>query len=254
MGSDALQDDALQQLCDRGQAALMSTDYVAAEALLQKAERLAVQSQAWDTLSRLYMPLQEARRQRRQKAGEGIVRLDLIARGPAEVLNPVEWVNRYPHGQFLVAGWGTLTPAVRVRELQRERGLYAETFLAAVFPVLDHAPPAEAERVVVLVPFADTPLPDPTPRARQELYRMLPPTALAIPARDLPVGEKMGTTQTYAEVMALWERLHAPYLKAADAMTNPTEKMEAYRKTIEVDSACELAHQRLSDVAGKLVW
>ena len=42
-------------------------------------------------------------------------------------------------------------------------------------------------------------------------------------------------------------------LKAAgrwrDAEPDPVRRMQAYRATIEVDYACELAHQKLSDVA-----
>ena len=52
--------------------------------------------------------------------------------------------------------------------------------------------------------------------------------------------------------MALWERLYAPYLAAADAEVDPVAKMEGYRQTIRVDYACELAHQKLSDVAKAL--
>jgi hypothetical protein len=50
-------------------------------------------------------------------------------------------------------------------------------------------------------------------------------------------------------VMAIWERLHAPFVAAADAQTDPILKMEGYRTAIRVDPACELAHQKLSDTA-----
>ena len=69
---------------------------------------------------------------------------------------------------------------------------------------------------------------------------------------ELPRGSRSGTFQTYGEVMAMWERLHAPFLTAADAETDPVQKMEGYRTTIRVDYACELAHQKLSDAARKM--
>jgi hypothetical protein len=47
----------------------------------------------------------------------------------------------------------------------------------------------------------------------------------------------------------MWERLHASFLAAADLEADPVRRMEAYRKVLRVDSACELAHQKLSDVA-----
>jgi hypothetical protein len=53
--------------------------------------------------------------------------------------------------------------------------------------------------------------------------------------------------------MAMWERLHAPFLAAADSAVDPIQRIEGYRKTIRVDYACELAHQKLSDLAKKLV-
>ena len=50
----------------------------------------------------------------------------------------------------------------------------------------------------------------------------------------------------------MWERLHTPFLAAADAQSDPVAKMEGYRSTIRVDAACELAHQKLSDVAREM--
>ena len=55
--------------------------------------------------------------------------------------------------------------------------------------------------------------------------------------------------ERYAEVMALWERLHTPFVMAADAEADPIRKMEGYRTAIRVDYASELAHQKLSDTA-----
>src|SRR5437773_3665545 len=118
----------LQLLCARGQSELMRMDYLRAESTLVQAERIAIALEDSDTLARLYMPLQETRRQRRQRCGEGAVRLDLIASGPGEEPDPEEIIARYPQGQLLVAGWGSIAPAQRVRELQRQRALYVETF------------------------------------------------------------------------------------------------------------------------------
>ena len=73
---------ALQDLCESGQALLMEARYLEAERALSAAEHEAWASRDWETLARLYMPLQEARRQRRQRCGEGLVVLDLLAAGP----------------------------------------------------------------------------------------------------------------------------------------------------------------------------
>src|SRR5437870_10059244 len=118
----------LQAQCEVGQQLLERTQYLEAEEVLADAEEAAWAARDFDTLSRLYMPLQEARRQRRQRCGEGIVCLDLLSIGPQDHVSGQHVVENYPHGQLLVAGWGTIEPALEVRRLQREHGLFVETF------------------------------------------------------------------------------------------------------------------------------
>jgi hypothetical protein len=209
--SESLQ---LQQLCERGQELLIATDYIGAEATLVEAEAIALRTDDFDTLSRLYMPLQEARRQRRQRCGEGIVRLEPIDNASAESI-----LEKYPHGQLLVMG----AEAMRVRQLQRESGLYVETFLGVWH-----------EGRVGIIP-----------------ERGVPPS-FHFDINELPHGDHRGTVETFARVMQLWEQLHAAYLEAADAMSDARQKIAGYRRTIEVDYACELAHQRLSAAAAQL--
>ena len=62
----------IEQQCELGQRLLMEMEYLKAERVLADAESQAWAGQAWDVLSRLYLPLQEARRQRRQRCGEGM--------------------------------------------------------------------------------------------------------------------------------------------------------------------------------------
>jgi hypothetical protein len=234
----------LQALCERGQQHLMQMQYLDAEKLLVQAEAIALSQNDFDTLSRLYMPLQEARRQRRQRCGEGVVRLDLISNGPDDQIDPWHVVQNYPHGQLLVAGWGSIEPALGVRRFQAEHDLYVETFLAAAYPVGDG-------KAIVIFPLEAIETPPPTPRSIDELLRLLPPHCIVMHERELPKGAVRGNSQTFAQVMAMWERLHAPFLAEADSTPLPS-RIEAYRKTIRVDYACELAHQRLSDVARQI--
>ncbi len=234
--------DELQTTCEQGQALLMQMDYLRAEAVLADAEQAAWGARDFDTLSRLYMPLQETRRQRRQRCGEGVVALELIAAGPEDALDGRRVVENYPHGQLLVAGWGTLEPAREVRRLQAEHGLYVETFLAAAYPVGDG-------RVIVIAPTDHEPLPEFHAETIDHLLQRLPPHCIVVAEEAVPKGIRKGTWQTYAEVMEMWERLHAPFLAAADAEVDPIRKIEGYRRVIRVDYACELAHQKLSKVA-----
>ena len=238
--------DALQELCETGQDRLMRMDYLGAEAALVEAEGHAWAVRDWDTLARLYMPLQEARRQRRLRCGEGTVALDLIAEGPDDHVDGHRVVENFPHGQLLVAGWGSIEPALAVRRLQAEHGLFVETFLAAAYPV-------GAGRAVAIVPNEDVRLPDPSrPRSIDQLIAELPHHSIVMNADELPRGPQRGTPETYARVMALWERLHLPFLAAADACAEPVQRMGQYRRTIRVDYACELAHQNLSNVAREM--
>jgi hypothetical protein len=243
----------LQELCELGQQQLMAMDYLAAEATLEGAEALSMQSGDWTTLARLYMPLQEARRQRRQRCGEGAVCLSLLADGPDDpLIDPERLIEQYAQGQLLIAGWGSIEPALRFRNLARERRKYVETYLAAVYPTGECTP-----RAVVIVPLDDVKLPDIRPASGAAsgavpidvLMRSLPAHAVVMSENELPAAAARGTADTYARTMALWERLHAPFLATADATVPFACKIAAYRKTIDVDYGCELAHQRLSATA-----
>jgi hypothetical protein len=241
-----MSDESLQAMCDRGQLLLMATDYLSAERVLAKAESIAWEARDWDTLSRLYMPLQESRRQRRQRCGEGVVRLDLIAANAHDVLEPNRIVDAHPHGQLLVAGWASIEPARQVRAIAAEQQLYVDCFLAAVYPV-------NAAHVIAIVPTDHVALPPADGRSIDQLAASLPPHSILIPASGLHAGARPGNDTTYAETMAMWERLHAPFLAAADGASDPVRRMIEYRHVLAIDYACELAHQNLSKTARRLL-
>lgn len=236
----------LQAQCKLGQEQLMRMEYLRAEATLAAAEEQAWKQRDFDTLARLYMPLQEARRQRRQRCGEGVVCLGLLADGPTDHINAQRVIENYSHGQLLVAGWGSIAPALEVRRLAREQELYVETFLAAAYPI-------GRGRVVAIVPTKDVSLPAVESRPVDDLIRKLPPHSIVLGERELPRSPQTGESKMYARVMSLWERLHAPFLAAADMQVDLLRKIEGYRKAIGVDYACEPAHQKASDVAHRLL-
>ena len=237
----------LQVMCETGQRRLVETDYLGAGRVLARAELLAWNARDWDTLSRLYMPLQEARRQRRQKCGEGVIKLDCVARSPAETLVPESLVAAFPHGQLLVAGWGTIEPSVSLRRLAAEQELYVETYLAAAYPAGPWG-----RFVVAIVPTADVALPPADGRPLDRLLATLPPFSVIVSDADVVPGERHGSDATFAETMARWEQLHAPFLADAKQRVDPVQRMSGYRRAIEVDYACELAHQFLSSDARRM--
>ncbi|MGA2230658.1 MAG: hypothetical protein ABSH22_07140 [Tepidisphaeraceae bacterium] len=235
----------IEELCERGQSQLMAMEYLAAEATLADVARQAESTVDFDLLSRVMLPLQEARRQRRQRCGEGTVSLDLLANGPDDLLDARRIVEEIPKGQLLVAGWGTLEPALEVRRLQREQGLYVETFLAAVYLT-------EAGRAIVIAPSEDTKLPPPAPRSWDALASELPRRCLMLRQLDLPAGRQTGTAETYGRIMDLWEKLHSPFLADGNGTLDLHEKITRYETTISVDYACELAHQGIAEAARRL--
>ena len=220
-------------------------NYVEAERILAAAEGVAWKERDFDTLSRLYMPLQETRRQIRIRCGEGDVALDLFAPDPAAPMSAELILESFPFGQLLAAGWGSTWLARDVRRLARERKLCVETFLGAVYPT-------EEGLLIAVVPLEEPAVPDATERSREELQKSLPPNSLLLRAEELPRGFRRGTSETFAQVASLWERLHLPYLREADAEPDPLRRIELYRRTIAVDYACELAHQKLSATAREL--
>ena len=236
---------SVHDLCELGSEQLIETRYLEAEATLARAEAEAWAGRDWDTLARLYMPLQEARRQRRQRCGEGVVALDLIAQGPNDAVDGRRVVENFPHGQLLVAGWRSIAPAVEVRRLAAEHGLYVETFLGAAYTVA-------GRMAVAIVPLEDAVLPDHDFATLEELRSQLPPHSILLSEDEIARGHRKGSVQTFGEVMGLWERLHAPFLAQADAQADSVQQIEGYRLTTRVDYASELAHQKLSDVAHRL--
>jgi hypothetical protein len=236
-----MDESSLQDLCARGQTALALTDYHAAERHLVRAEQLALKLGDFDTLSRLYMPLQESRRQRRQRSGEGVVRFDLVD----PPMSAEQIVGQYPHGQLLVAGRASIDLALAVRELAWKHELFLDVFLGAMYPVGDGA-------VIAIVPDGRVAMPQHNEQSLDRLLARLPPHAVVRSRRDLPDGARTGSDQTYARTMALFEELHRPALARALGCTDPLQRILQLREVIEIDYACEIAHQAISKTARQL--
>ena len=234
--------DPIQSLCEHGQRALLATEYPAAERYLAAAESLAWAAKDYDALARLYMPLQEARRQRRQQSADG----PFVTRMLTDTMEAVELAGDSKRGQFIVAGRASIVPAVLLRMVAAQRGRLFDVPLAVAYR-------AEGQPFVLIVPTPDTPLPFDLEYTVDSLMRAIPPGSVLTPADALPPDQKCGDALTFGYMMSLWEKLHAPLLAAADALPDGDAKIEAYRATIRVDYACEFAHQRLSETARRLL-
>lgn len=238
--------ESLQEQCLAGQQLLADQEYIEAEQTLLRAESDAVKHRDWDTLARLYMPLQEARRQRRQRTLQGPVCLDLISEGPDDHIEGRHILENYPHGTLLVAGWGTIEPALQTRKLQVRFKLYVDVLLGAVYPLIGGG------HVVVVIPHEHAILPQVCPRRISEISAVMPAHSLVFGAAELPDGPRHGTPELIARLQGWWRQLHWPFMVDARDTRDLRKRMNAYRKAIEVDYGCELAHQELSDTAHQL--
>ena len=229
----------LQQECEVGAEQLMRTEYRAAAATLARAEAAAWAARDFDTLARVSLPLQEAQRLTRQRCGEGTV---YLAPGTATP-DQLAAVADCRHGQVAAAGRASIAPGLAVRERAAATGDYVEAFLAAAFPTTDGG------EVVALVPLPETPLPDATPRSRDDVRAALPPTVTTVDFPPALTFSNRGTAETFMLTMLFWEQLHEPFLAAAVAEPDPLKRIELCRVTIRVDPACELAYQYMADAA-----
>lgn len=237
----------LQQVCARGQELLEHQEYVDAEQTLVSAEREALRLKDWDTLSRLYMPLQEARRQRRQRTmSGGVICLDLVSQGPSDVIEGRHVLDNYAHGQLLVAGWGTIVPALQARKLQARFKLYVDVFLAAKFPLIGGG------HAVVIFPHENVVVPDLSPRRFAELSTVMPAHVISLREEELPAGVHPSGSELQKRIDDWWQRLHLPFLADARNTADLKARIDAYRKVIRIDYACELAHQELAATAREL--
>lgn len=237
--------DVIESLCAQGQAALLETEYLAAEQALVSAEEMAWAAADYDALSRLYMPLQEARRQRRQFCGDGAFQT-IAAKSQGETLNAEAIADQFPRGQLIVAGFGTIAPAVNLRAVAQARQLYLETPLAAAYDV-------SGQTVLLVVPTADVTLPSPEKvGSLDSLLRQSPAHSVIIPLDAIPSNRAKGDSGTFGYLMGVWETLHAPFLALADNAVDPKQKLIGYRQTLRIDYACEFAHQRFSQTAREL--
>lgn len=115
-------DDSIEQLMTEASAKLVATDYLACEALCLRALELARRAEDFETCARILMPLQEARRQRRQIAADGPMTVLTAPR-----MTPAQILEAHASGCLLL-----IDPPYNeqdeqaVRDEVRRRGLFIE--------------------------------------------------------------------------------------------------------------------------------
>ncbi len=105
---------------------LAKMDYLGCEDRCLQAMSIACSQDKWADYARILLPLQEARRQRRMTAAEGVVRL-----GTTDLPgNPVPWLRRLNPGCIVVTHPHTARTADQLAQAVRRQSLYVEILFA----------------------------------------------------------------------------------------------------------------------------
>ncbi|MCC7147468.1 MAG: hypothetical protein IT443_13580 [Phycisphaeraceae bacterium] len=113
---------SIANLMESASQALAGMEYLACESLCLKALAAAREEEDWDGYARILLPLQESRRQRRQIAADGTVRL-----GTTQLDGPIEkWLGTLAPGCVVLTRPWTTQDAAKLAEVSRRQGLFVE--------------------------------------------------------------------------------------------------------------------------------
>jgi hypothetical protein len=111
----------IDQIMERASERLLAMDYPECERLCLEALAAARQTEDFERYARILLPLQEARRQRRQMA----VDAGIVVLGEPK-LTPEQILARYPRGCLMLLPPYTQEDERAIRELTRNRSLIVE--------------------------------------------------------------------------------------------------------------------------------
>lgn len=229
--------DELGDLMERASQALSHLDYLTCEAYCLEALQRARAHEDWDYYARILLPLQEARRQRRMIAADGVIRL-----GTARLEQPVEdWLGQLKTGCIVVS--------------HPHKAEHARTL----------ADEAQRQRRHVEVLFAANPIDDDTWTLRSyagpEVTALVP--APPKPWRDLWLapGERPraddeddeqitdAVTEPSDWFIRATEALGDAAIDKVTAPEGSLDRIEQLEAMLQVVTDHELLHQRLGDAA-----
>jgi hypothetical protein len=116
----------LDELMEQASQALARMDYLTCERLCVQALGQARQQKRWAYYARILLPLQEARRQRRQIAAEGTIRLGTASLAGA----PADWLDQLTAGCILVTHPHTADDAKALADAVHEKQRFVEVLFA----------------------------------------------------------------------------------------------------------------------------
>lgn len=215
--------ESLDSIMQQATSALGNMDYLTCEADCLRALAAAQATEDWAYYCRILMPLQEARRQRRLIAAEGMIRL-----GTSDLEGPItSWLGRIESGCIVVTHPFTASDVVR---LQRK---------------------ARSERRYIEVLYAD----NPAPAGRWTLRSFAGPDARY--ATDAPADvwiDRWLTATDTGPQPSDWfidatEAIGNVALSQVDAALGTPQRLAALEERFAVATDHEFLHQRLWDAA-----
>lgn len=240
---------------ERASVALARMDYLAAEALCLRALQAARAAADWAYYARILMPLQEARRQRRMIAAEGVIRL-----GTARLTQSADrWLDSIDAGCIVVTHPHGAADARALEEAARAQQRYIEVLFADNAPDAEmwtlrahHGPEVRCDRLAPPTAWQDTWLPPGEPAD-------IPSDA--DDARDADDAESIddeAEESTASAVAAFtpadWfidatEALGDAALAQVTALPGRRDRIAQLEQMLQVVTDHEILHQRLGDAA-----
>jgi hypothetical protein len=222
--------DAIGQIMEQASLALGRMDYLTCEARCLEALGLARQRQRWSDYARILLPLQEARRQRRQIAADGRVRLG-TSNLPGD---PGAWLDGLGDGCMVVTAPHGREHAEALRRAADERGRYVEVL---------YAPRAPQSGRWSIATFSGPPV---------EIERAAPPASWVnrwLDAEESAIAVNGVTTRPVDWFLDSTELLGDAALVQVDAPPGTVVRIRQLEARLAAQSDHEILHQRLADAA-----
>lgn len=236
---------------ERASQALAQMDYLTTETLCLKALRIAREAGDWSYYARVLLPLQEARRQRRMIAADGVVRLG-TARLEGRATGVQSWLDAMDAGCIVVTHPHGPDEARILEDEARRRRWYIEVLLA------DNAPEAPAWTLRAFRVGGDVRCTVPAPPTSwQDTW--LPPGEQPMAVENEEAGEANGAEPPIlpGQTPADWfidatEALGDAALRRVTAPEGDPLRIEQIEQMLQVVTDHEILHQRLGDAARAL--
>jgi len=225
----------LDEQMERASEALARMDYLTCEARCVQALAEARDRRLWRYYARILLPLQEARRQRRQIAAEGTIRLGTGSLGG----EPGDWLDQLESGCIVVSPPHGRAEATALWQAARDQRRYVEVLLT------DSDLTADAWRVLSFTGPAIT------------CQRPAPPTSWRdqwLAADAVPEPAPAGESQTPADwcldtIEALGDAAIDKVEARTDAIPGGEMRVELLEPLLDVVPDHEILHQKLGDAA-----